>query len=121
MDYKVVAKVILLQSVQEKVFNRMDHGYLLGTLQAFGFRHLGFLTVRFRSVVRLNWNRTGPVSFGRGVHQGCPLSGQLYTLAIEPFLHFLCKRLTELMLHEPEVRLVLVVCANDAPRGPGPG
>ncbi|CAM2108998.1 unnamed protein product [Caretta caretta] len=50
-DYKILAKAISLQlgsvmadvihpdqTYTEKAFDRVDHGYLLGTLQAFGFR-----------------------------------------------------------------------------------
>ncbi|CAM5154972.1 unnamed protein product [Natator depressus] len=44
---------------------------------------------------------------------GCPLSGQLYTLAIEPFLCLLRRRLTGLVLREPELRLVLSAYADD--------
>ncbi|CAM2106430.1 unnamed protein product [Caretta caretta] len=81
----------LLSLDQEKAFDRVDHGYLLSTLQAFGFgpQFVSFLQVLYASaecLVRLNWTLTEPVSFGRGVRQGCPLSGQLYALAIEPFL-----------------------------------
>ncbi|CAM2117173.1 unnamed protein product [Caretta caretta] len=48
---------------QEVVFIRMDHGYLLGTLQAFGFgsQFVGFLQVLYAEVeclVRLNWTLT---------------------------------------------------------------
>ncbi|KAG6940501.1 hypothetical protein G0U57_015904, partial [Chelydra serpentina] len=108
----------LLSLDQEKAFDRMDHGYLLGTLRAFGFgpRFVGFLQVLYASaecLVKLNWTLTVPVSFGRGVRQGCPLSGQLYSLAIEPFLRLLRMRLTGLVLHEPEVRLVLAAYADD--------
>ncbi|KAG6933424.1 hypothetical protein G0U57_019259, partial [Chelydra serpentina] len=85
---------------------------------AFGFgpRFVGFLQVLYASaecLVKLNWTLTAPVSFGRGVRQGCPLSGQLYSLAIEPFLRLLRMRLTGLVLHEPEVRLVLAAYADD--------
>uniref|UniRef100_A0A452HFR9 Reverse transcriptase domain-containing protein n=1 Tax=Gopherus agassizii TaxID=38772 RepID=A0A452HFR9_9SAUR len=108
----------LLSLDQEKAFDRMDHGYLLGTLRAFGFGPLfvGFLQVLYASaecLVRLNWTLTEPVSFGRGVRQGCPLSGQLYTLAIEPFLCLLRKRLTGLVLRELGLRLVLSAYADD--------
>ncbi|CAM2096344.1 unnamed protein product [Caretta caretta] len=108
----------LLSPDQEKVFNRVDHGYLLSTLQSFGFgpQFVGFLRVLYASaecLVKLNWTRTEPVSFGQGVWQGCPLSGQLYTLAIEPFLCLLRRRLTGLVLREPELWLVLLAYADD--------
>ncbi|CAM5082832.1 unnamed protein product [Natator depressus] len=108
----------LLSLDQEKAFNRVDHRYLLNTLRAFGFgpQFVGFLRVLYASaecLVKLTWTLTDPVSFGRGVRQGCPLSGQLYALAIEPFLCLLCRRLTGLVLREPELRLVLSVYADD--------
>ncbi|CAM2105264.1 unnamed protein product [Caretta caretta] len=89
----------LLSLDEEKAFNRVDRGYLLNTLRAFGFgpQFVGFLQVLYTSaecLVKLNWTLTEPVSFGQGVRQGCPLSGQLYTLAIEPFLCLLHRRLT---------------------------
>ncbi|CAM4722307.1 unnamed protein product [Lepidochelys kempii] len=108
----------LLSLDQEKEFDRVDHGYLLGTLQVFGFgpQFVSFLQVLYASaecLVRLNWTLTEPVSFGQGVWQGCPLSGQLYALAIEPFLCLLRRRLTGLVLREPELRLVLSAYADD--------
>ncbi|CAM5093569.1 unnamed protein product [Eretmochelys imbricata] len=108
----------LLSLDQEKAFDRVDHGYLLGTLQAFGFgpQFVSFLQVLHAStecLVRLNWTLTEPVSFGRGVPQGCPLSSQLYALVIEPFLCLLCRRLTGLVLREPELWLVLSAYADN--------
>ncbi|CAM4661555.1 unnamed protein product [Lepidochelys kempii] len=108
----------LLSLDQEKAFDRVDHGYLLGTLRAFSLapQFVGFLQVLYASaeyLVRLNWTLTEPVSFGRGVRQGCPLSGQLYALAIEPFLCLLRRRLTGLALRERELRLVLSAYADD--------
>ncbi|CAM2099399.1 unnamed protein product [Caretta caretta] len=93
----------LLSLDQEKAFDRVDHRYLLSTLQAFGFgpQFVGFLQVLYASaecLVRLNWTLTKPVSFGWGIGQGCPISGKLYALAIEPFLCLLRRRLTELLL-----------------------
>ncbi|CAM2106466.1 unnamed protein product [Caretta caretta] len=108
----------LLSLDQEKAFDRVDHEYLLSTLQAFGFglQVVGFLRVLYASaecLVRLNWTLTESVSFGRGVRQGCPLSGQLYALAIEPFLCLLHRRLTGLVLQEPELWLVLTAYVDD--------
>ncbi|CAM5108886.1 unnamed protein product [Natator depressus] len=59
----------LLSLNQEKAFDRVDHGYLMGTLQAFGFgpQFVSFLWVLYASaecLVRLNWTLTEPVSFG---------------------------------------------------------
>ncbi|CAM2102579.1 unnamed protein product [Caretta caretta] len=108
----------LLSLDQEKAFDRVDYGYLLSTLRAFGFgpQFVGFLRVLYASaecLVKLNWTLTELVSFGRGVRQGCPLSGQLYALAIEPFLCLLRRRLTVLVLRESELRLVLSAYADD--------
>ncbi|CAM2118484.1 unnamed protein product [Caretta caretta] len=91
----------------------MDHADLLGTLKAFGFgpQFVGFLQVLYADVeclVRLNWTLTEPVSFGRGVRQGCPLLAQLYTLVIEPFLCLLCQRMSGLLLWELQLLLVLL-------------
>ncbi|CAM2117334.1 unnamed protein product [Caretta caretta] len=81
-DYKIIVKAISLRlgSVladvihpdqtytvpdrnQEKAFDRVDHGYLLSTLQAFGFgpQFVGFLRVLYASaecLVKLNWTLT---------------------------------------------------------------
>ncbi|CAM2117180.1 unnamed protein product [Caretta caretta] len=100
---------------QEKAFDRVDHKYLLGTLWVFGFgpQFVGFLQVLYANaecLVRLNWTLTELASFGQGVWQGCPLSGQLYALAIEPFLRLLRQRL---VLREPELQLVLSAYADD--------
>ncbi|CAM4556805.1 unnamed protein product [Lepidochelys kempii] len=81
----------LLSLDQEKAFDRVDHGYLLSTLQAFGFgpQFVSFLRVLYTSadcLVRLNWTLTEPVSFGR---------------------------LTGLVLREPELQLVLSAYADD--------
>ncbi|CAM4523254.1 unnamed protein product, partial [Caretta caretta] len=86
---------------QEKAFDRVDHGYLLGTLQAFGFgpQFVSFLQVLYASaecLVRLNWTLTEPVSFGRGSTAGVPPLG-----------------LTGLVLRESELRLVLSAYADD--------
>ncbi|CAM2096758.1 unnamed protein product [Caretta caretta] len=81
----------LLSLDQEKAFNRVDHGYLLSTLQAFGFgpQFVGFLRVLYASaecLVELNWTLTEQVSFGR---------------------------LTGLVLRELELRLVLSAYTDD--------
>ncbi|CAM2114380.1 unnamed protein product, partial [Caretta caretta] len=91
LGHRDVLSFALLSLNQEKAFDRVDHRYLLSTLQAFGFgpQFVGFLQVLYASaecLVKLNWTLTEQVNFRRGVRQGCPLLGQLYALAIKPFL-----------------------------------
>ncbi|CAM2098453.1 unnamed protein product [Caretta caretta] len=67
----------LLSLDQEKVFDSVDHGCLLSTLQAFGFvlQFVGFLRVLYASsecLVKLNWTLTEPVSFRQGIRRGAP-------------------------------------------------
>ncbi|CAM2095624.1 unnamed protein product [Caretta caretta] len=81
----------LLSLNQEKAFDRVDHGCLLGTLRIFGFRtrFVGFLQVLYTSaecLVKLNWTLTQPVSF---------------------------RRFTGLVLREPELGVVLSVYADN--------
>ncbi|CAM2097490.1 unnamed protein product [Caretta caretta] len=140
-DYKVVAKAISLQlgSVLADVIHPdqtytvpgrtiFDNLYLVRDLLELECRdglsfallsldqEKAFNRVLYASaecLVRLNWTLTEPVSFRREVRQGCPLSGQLYALAIEPFLCLLCRRLTGLALWEPKLQQVLSAYADD--------
>ncbi|CAM2113673.1 unnamed protein product [Caretta caretta] len=123
-DYKVIAKAILLWlgSVLVDVVHPeltytipgrtiFDNVYRSGISWSLS---VGMVLFAYAEcLVRLNWSLTEPVSFGQGVRQECPLSGQLYSLAIEPFLCLLCRRLTGLVLQEPELQLVLSAYAND--------
>lgn len=89
----------ILSLDQEKAFDRVDHQYLFKVLEAFGFGE------KFRKMIKLLYNNATcmvkiagglsvPVKVQRGIRQGCPLSGQLYSLAIEPLL---CKLRESLM------------------------
>lgn len=72
---------------QEKAFDRVDHAFLFETIKAFGFGE-------FISMIRLLYNDATcmikiagglsvPVKVNRGIRQGCPLSGQLYSISLE--------------------------------------
>ena len=93
----------LLSLDQEKAFDRVDHTYLFRTLEAFGFGPLfvGALRVLYRdtsSLLKVNSVLCAPFPARRGIRQGCPLSGMLYALAIEPLLHALRRRLSGVAL-----------------------
>ncbi|CAM2103347.1 unnamed protein product [Caretta caretta] len=111
MDYKVVVKAISLWlgSVLVDVVHPDETYTVLGRTI---FDNL-YLVLYAGAECLVNWTLTELVSFGRGVQQGCPLSGQLYALAIKPFLCLLCRQLTGLALGEPELRLVLSAYADD--------
>lgn len=76
---------------QEKAFDRVDHGYLEATLKAFGFGEglVSWVNLLYHDVsclVKAAGGLSRPIRVQRGIRQGCPLSGLLYTVAIEPML-----------------------------------
>lgn len=76
----------------------MDHQYLFKTLEAFGFGpyFVSLIKILYNviySMLRLNGSLTRHFSVTRGIRQGCPLSGLLYAISIDPFLVSLRKQL----------------------------
>ena len=76
---------------QEKAFDRVGHSFLFSTLQAFGVgeHFLSLLKLLYSDaccVVKVGGGLSSPVSVKRGIRQGCPISDQLYSGAIEPLL-----------------------------------
>jgi hypothetical protein len=89
----------LLSLDQEKAFDRVDHVFLFDTLKAFGFgdgfiSKIKLLYTEAKCMIKMAGGLSIPISVKRGIRQGCPLSGQLYSIVIEPFL---CKLRKELM------------------------
>ena len=81
----------ILSIDQEKAFDRVDHGYLFNTLAAFGCgdKFVGWLRLLYNEaavMVKVGGALSVKVPVQRGIRQGCPLSGQLYSLVIEPLL-----------------------------------
>ncbi|KAI4877020.1 hypothetical protein NFI96_008694 [Prochilodus magdalenae] len=91
----------LLSLDQENAFDRVDHTYLFAALKAFGFGD-GFISwIRLlytgaSCLIRVRGGLSLPVLVSRGIRQGCPLSGQLYSIAAEPLLCLLRKKLSGL-------------------------
>ena len=88
---------------QEKAFDRVDHCYLFSALRAFGIGDgflawIGLLYSGAQCMVKMGAGLSRPIPVQRGIRQGCPLSGQLYSLAIEPLLCMLRGRLSGLSL-----------------------
>lgn len=82
----------LISLDQQKAFDRVEHLYLWSTLESFGFSSRFIKMVRalycnIESVLKINGGLSAPFKVKRGVRQGCPMSGMLYSIAIEPLLH----------------------------------
>ena len=70
---------------QTKAFDRVHHGYLFSTLRAFGFgevfmQWVGLLYSGAECMVKVGGGLSRPIQVQRGIRQGCPISGQLYTV-----------------------------------------
>ena len=109
--------IVLLD--QEKAFDRVDHN-CFSTLRAFGFENVFFSTLGLlyrdaQCVVKVGGGLSCPVKVQRGIRQGCPISGQLYSLAVEPLLAMLRTKLSGILFpdlcHRPQ--LVVSTYAND--------
>ncbi|MBN3285380.1 YTX2 protein, partial [Polyodon spathula] len=99
---------------QEKAFDRVDHKYLVKTLQSFGFgpNFISFISLLYKNVfgvLKINNSLSCPFSVYRGIRQGCSLSGMLYALSIEPLLCHLRRKLAGLRIpvtpNAPPVKL----------------
>src|SRR6185369_16880664 len=88
----------------EKAFDRVNHQYLLKSLQAFGFQPsfckliAGLYTGQFATI-----SDSGTISesfsLKRGVRQGDPLSPLLYIISLEPFLRKVNSSIQGINLH----------------------
>ena len=73
---------------QEKAFDRVNHKFLFKVMRSFGFgdsfiHWIHLLYSNATAVLNINGFLSKPISFDRGVRQGCPLSSFLYVMVIE--------------------------------------
>uniref|UniRef100_A0A4W5KWL2 Reverse transcriptase domain-containing protein n=1 Tax=Hucho hucho TaxID=62062 RepID=A0A4W5KWL2_9TELE len=95
--YKLDVGLVSLD--QEKAFDRVDHGFLFKCLNAFGFgssfiSYVKLLYTDVYSILKINGTLLRPFLVGRGIRQGCGLSGILYAIVIEPLLTVLRRQLS---------------------------
>ena len=111
----------ILNLDQKKAFDNVDHEYLFKTMKAMGFGQIFISYVRLmyfntESIVKVGGSLTSPFPFEKGIRQGCPLSGLLFSIAIEPLLHTLRNTLNDNGLQLPcnsNKNLVLSAYADD--------
>ena len=82
---------MLISLNQSKVFDRVDHRFLVTVLETSGFepefrRWISMMYHNPQAVVQVNGRRSRAFAIERSVRQGCPLSLLLNVLALEPLL-----------------------------------
>ena len=86
------------------------------TLEAMGFgkRFISYIRILYsnaESLVKVCGSLITPFPFEKGIRQGCPLLGLLYSISIEPFLHTLRRQVNQNGLRLPESNKFDVVTA----------
>uniref|UniRef100_A0A3B3HMN0 Reverse transcriptase domain-containing protein n=1 Tax=Oryzias latipes TaxID=8090 RepID=A0A3B3HMN0_ORYLA len=108
----------LISLDQEKAFDRVEHSFLWKVMEKFGFC-AGFIAkikvfyAEAESVLKVNGGLCAPFRVGRGIRQGCALSGMLYALSLEPLLHKIRKSIEGLCLPGFQRNIVLSAYADD--------
>ena len=80
----------------------------------FGPRFISYLEILYRDaqgLVKVGGSLTSPFSFEKGIRQGCPLSGLLYSIAIEPLINILRQKLSTSCFPLPGSNLPCAVSA----------
>ncbi|XP_040928666.1 transposon TX1 uncharacterized 149 kDa protein [Betta splendens] len=108
----------LISLDQNKAFDRVEHPFLWKTLEKFGLSSglIAMIRVLYQgieSALKINDGLSAPFKVGRGIRQGCSLSGMLYALSIEPLLCKIRSSVDGLFLPDCTLRLVLSAYADD--------
>lgn len=82
----------------DKAFDRVNHDFLIRTMQKMGFNN-NFVNVIRKCIsgtssrIKINGQLTEAIPVRQSVRQGCPLSMSLYAIAVEPLLSTLHHKL----------------------------
>lgn len=110
-------QLAVLSLDQKAAFDSINHDYLVHILETFNMGTSFINSVKTiyseaRCYIRVGSHLTGEVSLLRGIRQGCPLSGPLFALSIEPLLKLCRRRLSGLSI-TPNIKLTTTAYADD--------
>ena len=110
----------ILNLDQKKAFDNVDKEYLFKTMKAMGFGDYFTSCVKLlyngtESLLKVCGSLTCPFPFAKGIRQGCPLSGLLYSIAIEPLLQMLRRNMGNngLVMPDSDTSLTVSAYADD--------
>lgn len=105
---------------QSKAFDNVSHQYLLSVLSNYNFpicfiRIIQKLYSNSLVLIKHRGKLLSNIKFSKGIRQGCPLSGMLYSLVIETFLFNLRINLNNIQINLPfsNIKLYSVNYADD--------
>lgn len=101
---------------QSKAFDNVAHSYLFVTLRQMNFPNSFIQIIKnlyndSKIIIKHKGKLLSPVPFLKGIRQGCPLSGMLYSIVIETFLHNLRKNMINCSLQLPHTNKSLTTLA----------
>jgi hypothetical protein len=109
----------ILSLDQAKAFDRVNHRYLFDIMErmSLGSKYIGCIKTIYNNalcMIRVQNMLTAPFFFRKGIRQGCPLSGMLYAISLEPFLRIAINSLSGLTIPgAPQRNVVLAAYADD--------
>lgn len=103
---------------QAKAFDKLNHTYIFETLKAFGFgdsfiSYIKMIYNDIETLINFNGNLASPFTCGRGIRQGDPASGPLYTLSVEPVLNIIRRLITSIQIPKDEKPVTSADYADD--------
>ena len=103
---------------QAKAFDRINHQYLFSVLEGMGFGNpfISYVKLLYSGtycMIKVNNKLCSPFPFRRGIRQGCPLSGLLYVIALEPLLVSIRQQMPQNNGGVEGPRFVLTAYADD--------
>jgi exonuclease III len=99
-------------------FDRISHQYLYQMIDRYGFgaehqQRIRNLYEGATARISINGNISTPIQIGSGVRQGCPLSGILFALALNPFLSMIAEQLPGIKIGSQGASVATVAYADD--------